>query len=157
MHMLVRPQMMWGFHKYKLEPWGRPTAPGGCTENPPWVGLVPKRLILVCVLTSPLNPTAVSQSLALAPLAAALCCYEVKSVQLYEAHHRLITQQRRADKATASWPPRPSKCPSSSRARRAPCRRRRRCAPCPPRPRPCRAPVVSLCRPACAAPARGWR
>jgi hypothetical protein len=26
--MLVRPQMMWGFHKYKLEPWGRPTAPG---------------------------------------------------------------------------------------------------------------------------------
>ena len=27
-HMLVRPQMMWGFHKYRLEPWVRPTAPG---------------------------------------------------------------------------------------------------------------------------------
>ena len=26
--MLDRPQMMWGFHKYRLEPWGRPIAPG---------------------------------------------------------------------------------------------------------------------------------
>ena len=41
--MLDRPQMMWGFHKYRLEPWGRP---GACTENPPWVGVGPKRLIL---------------------------------------------------------------------------------------------------------------
>ena len=26
--MLYRPQMMWGFHKYRLEPWGRAKAPG---------------------------------------------------------------------------------------------------------------------------------